>query len=487
MDPGELPPGHKGPPPRQLVTKIVAGSDGIKPLAVAKDQNVLVRVEFKALNNGGQFNGTLVIQGDTWDPINVPLSCLVAGIQTTFGSQMIAIAQGGTATLPITVKSLGGPATNATYTLNTGPGPFGITMDPLTVAIGQNATVQATLGFHATSSAPLGSFELFVQVTAFDGARPNNPVPNEPSITVIAGQVGVAFVNQGGIVVQPGGSATVPVIATARMSADDFVSISLEPANLRRGVTMRALQEELSDNPDHSAFLPPHNVDANGSRTFNLTMNVDPDAPSGKSTLTINWTATVLTADARGPHAAPGSSPQLGSITTSLDVLPQAIAFSSGTLGPSTTTASAQWTLNAQGFWNFTGRIHESGLVGHAYGFGMALNVKDANGVGFAAVHSGSVDANLPLMRNDDSWSDSGGPETRIIDNWPSIVSARSSVELNVTTNAIYIFDAVIEALGVVVVAVLVAAGVGHLECDEFPTVERSPDGSGVDLVWHCH
>jgi hypothetical protein len=92
VDAGELPPGHHGPPPRRLVTKIVAGSDGIKPLAVSKDQNVLVRVEFKALNNGGQFNGTLVIQGDTWDPINVPLSCLVAGIQTTFGSQMVSVA-----------------------------------------------------------------------------------------------------------------------------------------------------------------------------------------------------------------------------------------------------------------------------------------------------------------------------------------------------------------------------------------------------------
>jgi hypothetical protein len=64
--------------------------------------------------------------------------------------------------------------------------------------------------FHATSSAPLGSFELFVQVTAFDSALPNNPVPNEPSITVIAGQVGVAFVNQGGIVVQPGGRRLSP-------------------------------------------------------------------------------------------------------------------------------------------------------------------------------------------------------------------------------------------------------------------------------------
>jgi hypothetical protein len=55
VDPGELPPGHHGPPPQQLVTKIVAGSDGIKPLAVSKDQNVLVRVEFKALNNGGPY------------------------------------------------------------------------------------------------------------------------------------------------------------------------------------------------------------------------------------------------------------------------------------------------------------------------------------------------------------------------------------------------------------------------------------------------
>src|SRR5262249_5653783 len=142
----------------------------------------------------------------------------------------------------------------------------------------------------------------------------------------------------------------------------------------------------------------------------------------------------------------------------------------------------------AQGFWNFSGSIHESGVIGHAYGFGMALDVKDANGVGLAVVHSGSVGPNLPFGHDDDSWSDTGFDQ-RIIDLWPAIVSAQSSAGLNVTTDAIHIFDAVLAALGVVAVAVLADAGAGsgHVQCEESPTVQRSEDGTGVDLVWKCY
>jgi hypothetical protein len=61
--------------------------------------------------------------------------------------------------------------------------------------------------------------------------------------------------------------------------------------------------------------MPPHNVDAKDSRIFNLTVNLDPSAPTGNVQLTINWSASLM--DING-----GSKPYgTGSITTSLFVL----------------------------------------------------------------------------------------------------------------------------------------------------------------------
>jgi len=262
------------------------------------------------------------------------------------------------------------------------------------------------------------------------------------------------------------------------MSPVDYVVTNLVPANLPAGVTMPSVYDTLSDNPKALPFLPQHNVDANGSRTFGMTLGVDQLATAGTFPVTINWSASLL--------GAGTSTPQTGSITTTITVLPQAVAFASGTLGPSTTTASATWVMNAQGFWNFSGSIHESGVIGHAYGFGMALNVKDANGVGFAVVKSGSVGPNLPGGTTDDSWSLTGFDQ-RIIDNWPTIVSAQSSAGLNVTTDPIHIFDAVLTALGVVFVAVLFAAGFQGFQCEDSPTVEPDESGDGVNLVWRCY
>ena len=174
------------------------------------------------------------------------------------------------------------------------------------------------------------------------------------------------------------------------------------------------------------------------------------------------------------------------------DYLPEAVAFTSGTLGPSTVTASATWTLNNQGFWNFSGSIHESGVLGQDYGFGMTLDVTDSAGNPISVVHTGSVGPNLPLLNPNDSWNDEGFDQ-RIIDLWPSIVSATSQSGLSVHTDPIQVFEGILEILGVGAAALLIAAG-GVLiggdgkdwTCDSTPTLQPTPDGQGVDVVWTC-
>lgn len=473
----------------------VGSSDGVVKLPVSQGQAVSVQVEYDVQSAAGVgLSAALIIHGDTpaWgSDSRVPLTVSVNPVQTirtAFGSPAVAISPGGHGEIPITVTNVTGPPTDITYSLPLGWAPSssfqgvpvqsGLVMNEVTfhqVPAGgmQSGSLHFTLPL---STLPAGSYPFSIAALAFNGTTPVTPAL---TLTVTQGQISVALLNQNPIQLQEGRSATLQVIVTsAAMSPVDYVAINLVPANLPTGVTMSSVYDTLSDNPKGLPFLPQHNVDANGSRIFGMTLSVDQLASAGTFPITINSSASLRGADT--------STPQTGSITTMVTVLPQALAFASGTLGPSTATASATWVLNAQGFWNFSGSIHESGVIGHAYGFGMALNVKDANGVGFAVVHSGSVGPNLPGGTNDDGWSDTGFDQ-RIIDLWPTIVSARSSAGLNVTTDAIHIFDAVLTALGVVVLAVLVAAGGGHVQCENSPTVERNERGDGVDVIWRCH
>ena len=74
VDPGELPPGHHGRPPKVKVLESVAQSDGVRPLAVAAGQIIFVRVEYAAHFSEGTWKGTLEIKSNSWDTISVPLS-----------------------------------------------------------------------------------------------------------------------------------------------------------------------------------------------------------------------------------------------------------------------------------------------------------------------------------------------------------------------------------------------------------------------------
>lgn len=71
VDPGDLPPGHKGPPPKHTVYTEVGRSDGSTPLFVAAGQFIEARVlslPFNGVPITDTVAGLLLIQGDTWNP-----------------------------------------------------------------------------------------------------------------------------------------------------------------------------------------------------------------------------------------------------------------------------------------------------------------------------------------------------------------------------------------------------------------------------------
>jgi sugar lactone lactonase YvrE len=131
---------------------------------------------------------TLLIHCDAWspNPVQIPLSLRVAQITTTFGSTQIVIGQGSQGSLPITMQSVADADTTAIYTLHDGLGPAGVSLEdsPVGIQVAKYATQHGSLTLSVDANAPLGIYPLLVDVTAFEGAQPNNPVTPAPALQI---------------------------------------------------------------------------------------------------------------------------------------------------------------------------------------------------------------------------------------------------------------------------------------------------------------
>jgi hypothetical protein len=177
---------------------------------------------------------------------------------------------------------------------------------------------------------------------------------------------------------------------------------------------------------------------------------------------------------------------------------PTAVQFSSGPLRAQGCLASAYWTLNAQGFSNFSGSINNSDAITQQYAVGMTLNVRDANGDAIGVMHSGQVGPNLPLFNNNASWNDTGFDQ-RILDLWPSIFGLQYSsaaADLKVSDNVADSIEAVLEVLleavaGAVAVVVVVVGGAllvgGKLYTCAPTNNQAARSREGVVIDWECH
>jgi hypothetical protein len=115
VDPGELPPGHKGPPPQVRVLEVSAQTDGESSLKVTVGQYLLIRVEYTAPSDGASVTGTLRVTGDTWEPIEISVSFFLSGLSTTVPDTPVELAQGTTTDLPLQVKVVAGPESIVRY------------------------------------------------------------------------------------------------------------------------------------------------------------------------------------------------------------------------------------------------------------------------------------------------------------------------------------------------------------------------------------
>lgn len=171
VDTGELPPGFHGPIPRVRQLEVVTQTDGSGTVAVAAGQVMLVRLAYAAQNVAGNYNATLVIQGDAWDTVEVPLSLFISDSATTFDAAPVEIIQGQQVTIPMTVTSIAGPAADVSYEASPLLLDTGITITPTTVHVEPQQSLLTSLTLTADISAPLGANTIFVDQLCFNHRR----------------------------------------------------------------------------------------------------------------------------------------------------------------------------------------------------------------------------------------------------------------------------------------------------------------------------
>jgi len=168
VDPGELPPNHRGRPPQVKVLEEVARSDGVAPLAVAAGQVVLARVMYAAPQSGTGANGTLHINGDGWDPIDVPLSLLLSDVSTTFTRPPIVLPQGTSTQIAIDIQVLAGPDTPVQYEMSRTQLHSGVSLIGQTSFQATSVPTPAVLTFSVALDAPLGDNTLAIDQIALN-------------------------------------------------------------------------------------------------------------------------------------------------------------------------------------------------------------------------------------------------------------------------------------------------------------------------------
>jgi hypothetical protein len=162
VDPGELGPGHHGPPPKVKVLEVAAQSDGVTPLAVKQGQYLLVRVEYLAPNDGGVYAGKLVVLGDAWDPIQVPLSFYLSYVSTTVLHTPIELAQGTPTDVTVEFKVAAGPDSNVRYEISQTQLHSGVSIVGQNEFIATSVAQQKTLQLRTAIDAPVGDNNLAI-------------------------------------------------------------------------------------------------------------------------------------------------------------------------------------------------------------------------------------------------------------------------------------------------------------------------------------
>jgi hypothetical protein len=188
------------------------------------------------------------------------------------------------------------------------------------------------------------------------------------------------------------------------------------------------------------------------------------------------------------------------------NLVPASKTFDAGTFTADTVHASAVLFVQSDGAVVFSGRVHESGVVGHHFSLAIALpGVQDASGKTIAFVHPDTIVGQLEVGFSDKNWNDIGFNQ-EVHDNWEVIQGIRTV--LDVSTDPLQVTE--LALIGLFVAAGVAFGGIfiggqikqckenGHWVCGWQPIGSGlagppgqpgepgSPPGAGLEYVCRC-
>jgi hypothetical protein len=278
---------------RTIVEDILAGeSDGQTPLAVQQKQKVIVSVRYSASDltpDQDIYTATLVITGDNWEPVSIPVTMLVAQVETTFPNP-VSVRQGLKASLSFVLRSLAGPDTEVLYTRNPPP-PSSYFVDwqmkPVTAFVPRGQTVQGALLIEAPADATVRSTIGGIIQFAFQGRQMDYL---SPTINVLPGIVTVALA-QYSLVAKQGETVKCGIwIGTTGQGA----VLTLTPAGaLPQGVI--AQTTEVTGALASTVFREfALQIDGNAPLVSNVPITISWSAYAGEQTGSLKLTLTIL-------------------------------------------------------------------------------------------------------------------------------------------------------------------------------------------------
>jgi hypothetical protein len=167
VDPGELPPGMQAKPVFEEVRVVDQHVDGSGPLDVITGQHFTIFVDAEPTSaTSGLIIGSLSYSG-TGGSGEADLHMFAGHVHVSVGNADLSVPQGRSVAVPVTVQSLGGPPTDVTLDLwDAIPG---ITIPDPVVHVGSWQTVSTVVHIAADRGTALGTYDLPMSATAFDG------------------------------------------------------------------------------------------------------------------------------------------------------------------------------------------------------------------------------------------------------------------------------------------------------------------------------
>jgi len=170
-DPGDLPPGTKPVPIREPVQVQEGESNGVTPLAVASGQYVVATIQFApTASTPVSSTATLLIQGDTWNPVSIPITATVGELSVSVPA--ITVKQGASTTVEVTVKSVAGNGTTVKLILDADASADApnvtAKLSPASFSIDTGKSASSKLTVSADSTLATGAYPWSLAVWGFD-------------------------------------------------------------------------------------------------------------------------------------------------------------------------------------------------------------------------------------------------------------------------------------------------------------------------------